>query len=92
MFVRVPSSPPLPLREGRGEGDREGAAAALRQAVDAMLEEALRLGGGIEYCHGIGVKLGGWAEREWGDALLLARRLKRAVDPNGILNPEKLGL
>ena len=57
-----------------------------------MLEEALRLGGGVEYCHGLGVKLGDWAEREWGDALLLARRLKRAVDPNGILNPEKLGL
>ena len=97
VFVRVPglpplppgvgrNDPPLPLGEGRGEG------AALRQAVDAMLEEALRLGGGVEYCHGLGVKLGGWAEREWGDALLLARRLKRAVDPNGILNPEKLGL
>ena len=86
VFVRAP------LGDGRGEGYRERAAAALRQAVDAMLEEALRLGGGVEYCHGLGVKLGGWAEREWGDALLLARRLKRAVDPNGILNPEKLGL
>ncbi|MCY4582085.1 MAG: hypothetical protein OXE50_04695 [Chloroflexi bacterium] len=75
-----------------GEGGGGGAATALRRAVDAMLEEALRLGGGVEYCHGLGVKLGDWAEREWGDALLLARRLKRAVDPNGILNPEKLGL
>ncbi|MDE2836743.1 MAG: FAD-binding oxidoreductase [Chloroflexota bacterium] len=88
VFVRVPAPPPLPTGEDRGEG----AAAALRQAVDAMLEEALRLGGGVEYCHGLGVKLGGWAEREWGDALLLARRLKRAVDPDGILNPGKLGL
>ena len=99
VFVRAPQAPPtssddardvppLPLGEGRGED----AAEALRLAVDAMLEEALRLGGGVEYCHGLGVKLGGWAEREWGDALLLARRLKRAVDPNGILNPEKLGL
>ena len=92
VFVRAHREPPLPLGEGRGEGENDAAAAALRQAVDGMLEEALRLGGGIEYCHGLGVKLGGWAEREWGDALLLARRLKRAVDPNGILNPEKLGL
>ncbi len=80
------------VRAAQGEGDGDAAATALRQAVDAMLEEALHLGGGVEYCHGLGVKLGGWAEREWGDALLLARRLKRAVDPNGILNPEKLGL
>ena len=92
VFVRAHREPPLPLGEGRGERENDAAAAALRQAVDGMLEEALRLGGGIEYCHGLGVKLGGWAEREWGDALLLARRLKRAVDPNGILNPEKLGL
>ena len=82
VFVRAP----------HGEGDGDASATALRQAVDAMLEEALRLGGGVEYCHGLGLKLDAWAEREWGDALLLARRLKRAVDPNGILNPEKLGL
>lgn len=57
-----------------------------------MLDRALGLGGGVEYCHGLGVKLAGWAEREWGDALLLARRAKSAVDPMGVLNPGKLGL
>ena len=46
--------------------------------------------GGVEYPHGWGVKLGPWAGREWGDAL--ARRLKRAVDPELTLNPDKLGL
>ena len=70
----------------------DAAAEALRQAVDAMLEDALSLGGGIEYCHGLGAKLSDWAEREWEDALRLARRVKSAVDPNGVLNPGKLGL
>ena len=64
----------------------------LWDAVDAMLESALALGGGVEYCHGLGSKLGPWATREWGDALVLARLLKRAADPEGILNPGKLGL
>jgi FAD/FMN-containing dehydrogenase len=62
----------------------------LWDAVDRLLEGALAMGGGVEYCHGLGTKLGDWAEREWGDALLLARRLKRAVDPNNTLNPGKL--
>lgn len=70
----------------------EGADPPLWRAVDAMLDCALAMGGGVEYCHGIGVKLAGWAEREWGDALLLARRAKSAVDPAGIFNPGKLGL
>ena len=87
VFVRVPGGGD----ESDGARD-DGAEFALRRGVDAMLEEALRLGGGVEYCHGLGVKLAGWAERDWGGALPLARLLKRAVDPNGILNPGKLGL
>ncbi|MDA0798137.1 MAG: hypothetical protein O2884_05655 [Chloroflexi bacterium] len=69
-----------------------GKAPALWGAVDELLAGALRMGGGVEYCHGLGTKLAGWADQEWGDALLLARRLKGAVDPNGILNSGKLGL
>lgn len=87
VFVRVPGGD-----DARDGAQDDGAATALRRGVDAMLEEALRLGGGVEYCHGLGVKLAGWAERDWGDALPLARLLKRAADPNGVLNPGKLGL
>ena len=50
------------------------------------------MGGGVESCHGIGAKLAPLMEREWADALLLARRLKQALDPHGMLNPGKLGL
>ena len=60
--------------------------------MDEMLDAAIAMGGGVEYCHGLGTKLGSWATREWGDALTLARGLKHAVDPQGILNPSKLGL
>lgn len=86
VFVRAP--------DGNAEDarDDDNAALALRRGVDAMLDEALRLGGGVEYCHGLGVKLAGWAERDWGAALPLARLLKRAADPQGVLNPGKLGL
>ena len=52
----------------------------------------LRWGGGVEYCHGLGTKLQAWVVEEWGDALPLARWLKQALDPNGTLNPRKLGL
>jgi FAD/FMN-containing dehydrogenase len=80
---------------GRGEegaDDVDGNGPPLWRAVDELLAGALRMEGGVEYCHGLGTKLASWAEQEWGDALLLARRLKHAVDPNGILNPGKLGL
>lgn len=87
VFVRVPGGD-----DARDGAQDDGAATALRRGVDAMLEEALRLGGGVEYCHGLGVKLAGWAERDWGGALPLARLLKRAADPDGVLNPGKLGL
>ena len=72
-----------------GEGEHQ---AVLAGAVDRLLGEALAVGGGIEYCHGLGVKLDPYAPDDWGDALLLARRLKQSVDPKRTLNPDKLGL
>jgi FAD/FMN-containing dehydrogenase len=81
-----------PHAEVEGLSVEDGGTHPLWDAVDELLAGALRMEGGIEYCHGLGTKLAAWAEAEWGDALLLARKLKRAVDPNGILNPGKLGL
>jgi alkyldihydroxyacetonephosphate synthase len=74
------------------DAESTGGLPSLWEAVNELLAGALRMGGGVEYCHGLGTKLVGWAEEEWDEALPLVRRLKRAVDPNGILNPGKLGL
>ena len=71
------------------QGPRPG---LLAQAVDRLLHGALEVGGGVEYCHGAGLKLDPYMPEEWGEALLLARRLKGAVDPAHILNAGKLGL
>ena len=72
-----------------GEGARQ---AVLAKAVEELLRMALAVGGGIEYCHGIGMKLAPLMADEWADALPLARGVKQAIDPRDILNPGKLGL
>ncbi len=61
------------------------------QAVDRVLRLAQEMGGAMEYCHGVGLKLGHLVEREWGSSLEVVRRIKRALDPYGIMNPVKLG-
>ena len=66
--------------------------AAFRAVSDRLLCLAQDMGGSIEYCHGIGLKLLHLAEREWGPNLEAVRRIKQALDPHGIMNPGKLGL
>jgi len=46
----------------------------------------------MEYCHGVGVKLAALMEDEHGYGLEVMRRIKKVLDPNGIMNPGKLGL
>ena len=70
----------------------DGEIPPLWAAVDELLSGAIAMGEGVEYCHGLGTKLQAWVVEEWGDALPLARWLKQALDPNGTLNPRKLGL
>ncbi|MBI4200480.1 MAG: FAD-binding oxidoreductase [Chloroflexi bacterium] len=69
-----------------------GDSGAFAHAVDAILRLAQDLGGSMEYCHGVGLKLAHLVEREWGSGLDVVRRLKRVLDPYGIMNPGKLGL
>ena len=56
----------------------------------ALIDEAQRLGGSMEYCHGVGLKLRDRLAGEGRDRLSALRSIKRALDPAGILNPGKL--
>lgn len=58
--------------------------------VDEVLSMAQALGGSMEYCHGVGLKLSHLVEAEHGNGLRVMRRIKRSIDPNYILNPGKL--
>ena len=58
----------------------------------ALIEDAQRLGGSMEYCHGVGLKLRERLAAEGRDRLSALRSIKRALDPAGILNPGKLAV
>ncbi len=65
---------------------------ALERAADRIHLAALDLGGTVSAEHGIGLARARYMERQWGEGLDLMRSIKRALDPQGILNPGKLGL
>ncbi|CAA9531569.1 MAG: D-Lactate dehydrogenase, cytochrome c-dependent [uncultured Sphingomonadaceae bacterium] len=71
-------------------GDERARAAADR-VNGAMVEHALSVGGTCTGEHGIGIGKREALVREHGvEAVLLMRRLKETMDPDGILNPMKL--
>lgn len=67
-------------------------AGSMRETTDSILRLAQKIGGTIEYVHGIGIRLGHLAEQELGGGLAVLRRLKASLDPANIMNPGKLGL
>ena len=67
-------------------------ATRLHQTVDEVLVLAQEMGGAMEYCHGVGVRLAHLMAREHGEGLEVLRQLKRTLDPNDIMNPGKLAL
>ena len=67
----------------------EDAGENLGRVVDSALTLAQSMGGTMEYCHGVGLKLAHLTETELGTGLSAAVRIKKALDPAGILNPGK---
>ena len=55
--------------------------------INAVIcEETLRYGGSIVHHHGIGKARAPWVRDEYGSSFVLLETLKRAFDPNGIMN------
>ena len=62
-------------------------------AIDEMFEAALALGGTLSGEHGIGLIKQKYMPWQFGEeGLVLMRSIKKAVDPNNILNPGKMAL
>jgi glycolate oxidase len=63
----------------------------VHEAFQEIFDEAIRLGGTITGEHGIGVAKKDFLPKFAGDAQMrVMRELRRALDPNAILNPGKM--
>src|SRR5207244_10905310 len=63
----------------------------VEEAFKEIFDEAIRLGGTITGEHGIGLAKKSFLPKFAGDAQMrVMRELRRALDPNGILNPGKM--
>ncbi|MFH1690446.1 MAG: FAD-binding oxidoreductase [Candidatus Eisenbacteria bacterium] len=64
---------------------------AARTAVDLLFKAALEMGGTLSGEHGIGITKADHLAEELGEpALRATSAVKRALDPTGLLNPEKI--
>jgi FAD/FMN-containing dehydrogenase len=62
-------------------------------AVQEIFAATLRLGGSITGEHGVGLSKAAYLPMELGqDAIAAMKRIKRALDPNNVLNPGKIFL
>lgn len=80
------------MRLGIKDDGTNKAQLVLEETVDELLRLVQRMGGSMEYTHGVGVKLAPHMAEEHGYGLEVMRQIKRALDPNNIMNPGKMGL
>ncbi len=80
----------MPLRiDDDGKNDAQ---LALEETVEELLRLVQKMGGSMEYTHGVGVKLAPLMAEEHGYGLEVMRKIKKVLDPNNIMNPGKMGL
>ena len=72
--------------------DPEEAIRLHNQIWNAGVRAAMEHGGVINDHHGIGLKLSRLMKEQYGPAMQVLEGLKKSLDPNGIMNPYKLGL
>jgi alkyldihydroxyacetonephosphate synthase len=63
-----------------------------RAAWDAGQRAVLAAGGALSHHHGVGLNRSRFVREALGSGLDVLQSMKDALDPNGILNPGKLGL
>ena len=62
----------------------------MENAVGEILKSAQDIGGSIEYCHGVGLKLSHLMKRENKSKFNALAVVKSAIDPMNIMNPGKV--
>lgn len=79
---------PTILTDARNKEEME----RVHQAVDEIFKKALEFGGTLSGEHGIGMAKAKFLEWELGSGgMEVLRKIKNALDPEGILNPGKMG-
>ncbi|MFW9834152.1 MAG: FAD-binding oxidoreductase [Candidatus Thorarchaeota archaeon] len=72
--------------------DAESAWATYKRIWDAGIAACLREGGTMSHQHGVGLSRSTYTEDELGSSFKVLKHIKEVLDPNGIMNPGKLGL
>jgi FAD/FMN-containing dehydrogenase len=80
------------MRLGAEDGDSAIAQLALEETIEDLLRLVQKMGGSMEYTHGVGVKLAPLMAGEHGYGIEVMRQIKKIVDSHGIMNPGKMGL
>lgn len=72
--------------------DPEEALRLHNEIWNAGIRAILDNGGVVNDHHGVGMKLGRLMKEQYQDNMVFFEALKKELDPNGIMNPYKLGL
>jgi alkyldihydroxyacetonephosphate synthase len=71
--------------------DAKAAESRLREIWDVAMRTSIEQGAAISHHHGIGLARQAYLQQELGAGFEVLERIKYALDPQGILNPGKLG-
>ncbi|MHA2157859.1 MAG: FAD-binding oxidoreductase [Candidatus Thorarchaeota archaeon] len=72
--------------------DAETAWSTYKKIWDDGVAACLREGGTMSHQHGVGLSRSTYTEDELGSGFSVLKKIKESLDPNGIMNPGKLGL
>ena len=72
--------------------DADTAWSKYKKIWDVGIAACLKEGGTMSHQHGVGLIRSTYTEDELGSSFQVLKKIKQALDPNGIMNPGKLGL